>query len=522
MPNPLDGILGLLSSQASKNFGKLNANPAAQEALGKQLSALVGSRAKAYSGELGIANINTIKDLLLSGGRSAGIAGGLGGGALGFATAPGTEEENLLGIKKYRGPTLSDRIQNALLYGGIGGAAGAGLGAYNLRSLAKEISAPGSKAGPEAVEAFVRQGNLLPSIEKNIAGYTQQAKNLGKPGLNKSPFQDADSWGNYLKSLYSDIMSKRGGSIQGIRGRLGDIDANDVLGLQILSSATGIPAATIMKDPNFGKMIDAAAKNSFNAIDVPTMQHMKTLGDAARRGVYGGNKATEGMMKMPVDPTRAQGIGGIAGGILGGTLGSMLGVPAHGAIAGMTAGGALGKPVAGLYNRLTGRNLNVADDFMDLLQSGDVEKARTLLGMKPNMLQPKEVEELKNAMTGFGKAFQGKNPVLSRINAPNQYSSGISDMAYGDAKNMGMAGLGAAGLVAGGLGAGAYAFGGGNNSQDLNAGQINPLQQKAQPQPQTTPKKMYNPMFDKEGSVKKERIKTSGMLVAIMKYASKR
>ena len=62
--------------------------------------------------------------------------GGLGG----VIGAPGTEDENIMGKKTYKSPGLMGRLSSGLTGALMGGGLGAGLGMYNLHSLAKAVA----------------------------------------------------------------------------------------------------------------------------------------------------------------------------------------------------------------------------------------------------------------------------------------------------------------------------------------------------------------------------------------------
>ena len=328
MANPMQSILGALSDKGLNQFAKLN--PAARATLEKQLSGLVGNKAKQFAGNIDMSNIQGIKDLLMQGARSGGVAGGLGGGALGFLTAPGTEEENLLGAKKYRSATMGDRLSNALMMGGLGAAAGTGLSAYNLRDLAKQITQSGNKAAPELTEAFMRQANLIPGIEKSVGNFAKnKANTMAAPG-GAGGVMGLDEFANYLTGLHADLMAKRGpstgfsGMLNNIKRMVANPDPNDIHGMRLLSSVTGLPIESILNDPHFAANMAnkvRAGYQSMLATNPNAINAVRTVGDTMRAGKF---KIDPSALDIK-DPGMATGIGGTIGALVGGVPGAAIG-----------------------------------------------------------------------------------------------------------------------------------------------------------------------------------------------------
>jgi len=464
MPN-INTILSMLSPAARGQFAAASANPALQQQLEKELNRLMQTKATSFAASLDPRvnkdALSALSNLIGRGAATGGLVGGLGGGALGFLATPGTEEENLLGGRKYRAASLGDRLSNALLFAGLGAGIGTGVGAYNLRNLAKDLAAKGQAPSAASAEHFIQGAGLVPEFENAVKQFAGGKIKSVNP---TSVFPTVDAFADYLV-IRRDQLLKNIQAKGGLNAFLSHPDPNDIMVAHALSNATGIPIKDIISNPSIEGAIRAAAPITYSnpAINDRVFKGMR---DIIESGLGGHLKSRAGLefgddLAMSV----SGGMGGAAVGALTGAItGAALGGTSSAglaAIPGAVVGAGLGMVAPSrlnqLKNMLTGRRHGQADAALERIMKGNPQFEIT--GGKPDA---KAVGEYMNAVRN------SKNPVFRTHNLTNEgFEAGMRELAsplgmrYSDmpaAIGLG-AGVGAAGLGAGALG-GAYLLSG--------------------------------------------------------------
>ncbi len=442
--NALVGIMGEGKNRARDAMLDSRNMPKVEEALAK----LVSGHAGRMGGEL---NSATITDLLRQGGANFALPGAGVGALTGFFAAPGQEEENLLGIKKYRAPTIGDRLMSALTYGAGGAAVGAGVGAVNTRSMAKKLLESG--ASPDLVQSYIGQTNLMPQIESTILN-TAQRGGRGAAAAALGPnarWRNPQDMANSLSSLHASIMT--------MAGERGMRDRNVIAGATMLANSTGLPIATIMKDPKaVSQAINRSAMTNFTKFDEKSMGAMETVINAIKNGTFAG--------EAPRTPGR------------GDYLKAFFQGP-----------GALENPQPGVMGRLKdwmgrGEGAMQTDDFVRDLTRGDISNL-SRQNLQVQGIDEKGKNKLVESIKQLGKTFDpNKGALPSQALTGRAYSGMLADDFNDFGKKLMLGGAAGTGLLgAGALGTAALV--GLSNRNQNNANQ--PQDLHAAPVPTATP-----------------------------------
>lgn len=186
-----ENVRRILGNNLTKGTGKMD------KELINQLAALANSRRFANRG------VGAINDLRLPQVAGGTLAGSGVGGVGGFLAAPGTDNENIMGKKSYKGPSLGDRLNYALSGALAGGGIGAGVGVKRLDDLAKLI-AKGKDIPPGAVEEFLqgvstnqRRNILSTAVAKQdptVAAMLTSGAKIPKSKAGKTVAQGVADW----------------------------------------------------------------------------------------------------------------------------------------------------------------------------------------------------------------------------------------------------------------------------------------------------------------------------------------
>ena len=448
MANPLQAILSHLSKGNANYLGQISKKQMGN--LNKSLMDIIQSRAKNFTGDL--SDPKVIQQLIQHGMRGGGAAGGGLGALYGFMSAPGTETENVMGVKKTTGPSLGDRLTNALAYGAGGAAVGAGASAYNMRNLAKELMAGGAnKINPETLSNFIQSSGMQGGLDKAVANFaklnpSKVAPNVAKnvaPAANTA-FRNADEMTNFISALRSDLAESRKGT--GLMKRFfGKSDVNEAMGIQLLSNLTGMPAEDILTNPQFSAILKNNAPMMFSRFDDASLGHIKRIGDAIRNrrfSMAGQGPASLSAGMGPIDLTKAY----------------------------------VGDNLERAKRFITGTRHLGADDLANAMSRGGFDNAATRQGFSINKkgLSGKDEKKLRKSLSSYSNMAQpgkdGKSPMIASPEAPDPaYTRGLRNEAKPFVQAGGaLAGAGALGL--GSVGLASFLGRGNQQNDDLYAG----------------------------------------------------
>lgn len=267
----LQSILSSFGDSARRAWSGIDSGFLKGQKYDKRLADIIGNRAATMSGKV---NPAVLKELLARGGASTVLPGAAVGAGLGFLGAPSTEEENLLGMTKRRNPGIGDRLQYALTGAGLGAAAGAGFGAYNMRNLAKHISEGG--ADPGLIRQFVNQSGELPGLENTVKGFARQAAGAGKG-------QAINAAKNAInpQELSNAVMA----NLDIIRNAY---QTKNMSGPQVAAAAhmiqrvTGMDARNLLNNPNATDIINRQASRIASGINKKQFDAIKTMLEKTR------------------------------------------------------------------------------------------------------------------------------------------------------------------------------------------------------------------------------------------------
>lgn len=438
--NALSGLLGGEGKAYGAYMGAGNA-----EKINEALAKLVSGHAGRMGGQL---DSGTVMELLRRGGANYALPGAGVGALTGFFAAPGQEEENLLGVKKYRAPTIGDRLMSALTYGAGGAAVGAGAGALMQRSMAKKLLESG--ASPDLVQSYMSQSGLMPNVEQTIMSTAQRGAR-GAAGAAMGPnaaWRNPQDMANSLSSLHASVMA--------MAGERGMRDRNVIAGVTYLANATGLPIATIMKDPNaVSQAINRSAMANFQKFDEKSMGAMETVMSAIKNGTFAG--------EAPRTP---------------GTWDYL-----RAAVKGPEA---LKDVKPGMLDRLQdwrgrGEGALSTDDFVRDLTRGDASNLAKQ-NLQVQGLDEKGLNKLVESLKQTGKVFDpNKGALPSQALTGRAYSNMLASDFDQGAYNFGGKALAGLGLMgAGGLGAAALMNRNQNNqAPDLNAQEVPRIKQNS-------------------------------------------
>jgi len=441
--NALSGLLG--GEGVGKGAYQAYMGAGNAEKINEALAKLVSGHAGRMGGQL---DSGTVMELLRRGGANYALPGAGVGALTGFFAAPGQEEENLLGVKKYRAPTIGDRLMSALTYGAGGAAVGAGAGALMQRSMAKKLLESG--ASPDLVQSYMTQSGLMPNVEQTIMSTAQRGAR-GAAGAALGPnavWRNPQDMANSLSALHSSVMT--------MAGERGMRDRNVIAGVTYLANATGLPIATIMKDPKaVSQAINRSAMANFQKFDEKSMGAMETVMDAIKKGVFAG--------EAPRTP---------------GTWDYL-----RAAVKGPEA---LKDIKPGMLNRLQdwrgrGEGALSTDDFVRDLTRGDASNLAKQ-NLQVQGLDEKGLNKLVESLKQTGKVFDpNKGALPSQALTGRAYSNMLaSDFDQGATSVLGKGALGLGLMGAGGLGAAAYMNRNQNNQvPDLNAQEVPRIKQNS-------------------------------------------
>lgn len=425
-------------------MGELANRPVVEQEIAK----LVRDHAARVGGKL---NVNTATELMRQGGGLA-LPGAGVGAVTGFLTAPGQEEENLLGMKKYRGPSMADRLQYALMLGAGGAAAGAGLGAYNQRQLAQQLVA-NKRLDPSVIQSYLRTANLVPQVEKTI---TTQAARAGKgaggaaAATANAALRSPQEMSNSLQLMYHSIMNRA--QTHGFK------DANVLSGMNMLSNLTGQPPQVLVNNSSAAiAAIEQASLAHYGKLD------NKALGAIANMaGIIGSGRLVGDV--SAASPTLLDRIHRV-----------------FNPYAAATGG------VVNIAKNRLGMGTPDVDRFMRDLTRGNKGSDSLLRSIDMPSLTKEQRSEYAKSLGVYSELFNPKKgqPVIPSYNASKGlYSDMMTDRVRENASNtLRRAGAGAAVLGLGGataLGVGASL--GQNTAPDRGAVSEQP-QQPQQPQP---------------------------------------
>jgi len=441
--NALSGLLG--GEGVGKGAYQAYMGAGNAEKINEALAKLVSGHAGRMGGQL---DSGTVMELLRRGGANYALPGAGVGALTGFFAAPGQEEENLLGVKKYRAPTIGDRLMSALTYGAGGAAVGAGAGALMQRSMAKKLLESG--ASPDLVQSYMSQSGLMPNVEQTIMSTAQRGARgaAGAAMGSNAVWRNPQDMANSLSALHSSVMT--------MAGERGMKDRNVIAGVTYLANATGLPIATIMKDPKaVSQAINRSAMANFQKFDEKSMGAMETVMDAIKKGVFAG--------EAPRTP---------------GTWDYL-----RAAVKGPEA---LKDVKPGMLDRLQdwrgrGEGALSTDDFVRDLTRGDL-KGLTQLNLNAPGLDDKQKQLISDAIKQTGKVFDpNKGALPSQALTGRAYSNMLaSDFDQGATSVLGKGALGLGLMGAGGLGAAAYMNRNQNNQvPDLNAQEVPRIKQNS-------------------------------------------
>ena len=445
-----ESIFNNLSADKLRAF-YAGADDVAMKGINSGFENLLRSRARTMSGSL--TDPQTLMQLARYGGRQGAVPGAGLGALLGFATAPSTETENALGAKTVKGPSIGDRLTNALTYGVGGAAIGAGTGAYNMRNLAKQLA--GKNAPPEVAEAFLNSAKLGPEIEKIVANAQAIAKRNGSaPGMPTAEFRNEGDVSALLSRLHSSL-----GADDAQKGLLrrwfgGGDDYNTHIKRQMLASMMGVDVKAL-NDPAIAKQFDAAAARIFPMLNKDTSKTLKEVSEGAMNRRFA-------MPKDMVDDSVSTS-GQIAGAAIGGGLGGAF----SGGFAAMPAAAAgswIGGRVPQLFNKLKGQAIKDKDISLYAAMKGGrptFEGRYGPLEMNVNQnFSNKDADRLRNEFFNMKNLHDRKilQPIYPATGDPTRQMLMGQGVDY--AKRLGAIGaLGSTAALGGaGLAGGAYAL----------------------------------------------------------------
>jgi len=449
-----ESIFNNLSADKLRAF-YAGADDVAMKGINSSFENLLRSRARTMSGSL--TDPQTLMQLARYGGRQGAVPGAGLGALLGFATAPSTETENALGAKTVKGPSIGDRLTNALTYGVGGAAIGAGAGAYNMRNLAKQLA--GRNAPPEVAEAFLNNAKLGPEIEKIVANAQAVAKRNGSaPGMPTAEFRNEGDVSALMSRLHSSL-----GADDAQKGLLrrwfgGGDDYSTHVKRQMLASMLGVDVKAL-NDPAIARQFDAAAARIFPTLNKDTSKTLKEVSEGAMNKRFGNPAAIypKGGLSAP---------SAVAGAALGGVMGSAVPIPGASTV-GTIAGGYMGATVPRLIDRLTGKAVvNKDQSILRAIGSGDKAGFTNAYGNLEMNLAPgfdqKAGDQLRNQFFKLNdlhkRGILQPNEMLNAAPGLDPTRQMLISQMGGKAKRIGA--LGALGTLAGTGALGAtYAYG---------------------------------------------------------------